>query len=119
VESVVVNSGFFDLRKKITNFSPGQKFVLFYKPYTAKADDGYEGNLLSKFKVEVGEKIYESEKTWYKNAGSTIDKNIFLTFDTSNPIPCPIDGYKDYQYVIASVPDNYAKTEEEFGYLKI
>ena len=110
--SSVVNSSFYDNRKKIKNFYPGQKFILLYKCQGDNID----------FEVEVGEKFYSVESGGYIDYKTT-DKGkqrlpVFLRFKSSDANNCGT-ALPGYRYIIGTISATYNLTEDQFLSLKI
>jgi hypothetical protein len=118
---VVVNSSFYDFRKKFKGYSPNQKFVLFYKQCGSEITGG-EYNDTNSFKVEVGEQLLSMTDGGYDF--SFTNDGPFLSFDSHNAITYSTEDenkkdYNGYKYVIASIPESYNLTEEDYSHLKV
>jgi hypothetical protein len=98
-KSVLVNSGFYDNRNLIKNLAPGQKFVLLYKENTD-----------THFRVDIGVATYSTQTGHYLPMDS-----VFLSFDSSEGFTYPLSDlkYKNYKFIIGTVPDNYNITDEK------
>jgi hypothetical protein len=115
---VVVNSSFYDFRKKFKGFFPNQKFVLFYKQCRPNSASEYPEKY--DFKVEVGEQLPFTIDGGYDF--SFTHGGPFLSFDSSDAESYPFGGnmdYADYEYIVASIPESYNLTEEEYSHLKV
>lgn len=123
LQSVVVNSSFYDFRKKFKGFSAGQKFVLLYHQCADFASDplyeAYNSQALP-FKVQVGEQIFSVNEGNY-NFSFTTGKP-FLVFNSENSQQYSNEDhpeYNGYKYVIAQVDTNYNLTEQDYAKLKV
>ena len=123
-DSILINSGTFDNRKVIKNFSANQKFVLAWK-FRDDAEEWYideqfgdawykrrfvpitSWNFLKNFNVYVGEHQYNVAGNCYITPGNTIINfsEISGTYTSNN---------EQYYYAIGQVVSNYNKTDNEF-----
>lgn len=128
---VLINSGIYDNRKKIENFSSGQQFVLMWN--LGQFDKEHSSNFLDTYRIVIGEREYSVEGNCYlKNSGleSVVD---YMVFDGNIDAKCK--GYfyvlkdkekedeeenrKYYGYAIASITEDYSLTKMQFQSKKI
>lgn len=126
--ATLINSGPFDNRKKIKNFSPGDKFVLLWDCLPEKDTSFTEvttEDFLDYFDIIIGEREYDVQGNCYKQGNTNI-----LKFDnslTEKGIANIITGKdkdkndikKTYGYAIASVDENYKLSKQGFLAKKI
>jgi hypothetical protein len=105
--SIVVNSGPYDNRTLIKEYSAGQKFVLFYKETTGTA-----------FTAKIGARNYSPESGQY----NTVFDKLLMTFSSSEAVNYVTDAdtteFAGYRYIIAEVNDGINLTQKETQKLK-
>lgn len=111
--ATVVNSSFYDNRKKFDGFSSGEKYVLFYKPLIQNGNLFEPSTSGGKFTVEIGEKILEAAWSGYNE---TKPGEIYLTFESTNASKASQDGY---YYIISQVPSTYTLTKDQYASRKV
>ena len=106
--SIVVNSGPYDNRTSIKEYSAGQKFVLFYKETTG-AD----------FTAKIGARNYSPESGQY----NTVFDKLLITFSSKEAENYITDAdtseFAGYRYIVAEVNDGIKLTQKETQKLKV
>ena len=120
-QSIVVNSSFYDCRKKFTGFFAEQKFVLLYKQCGAEIIENEKTAYESKlpFEVAIGEQVFDTTKGAYD---FTFTSNPFIVFDSTLSLDYENANhteYNGYKYIISSVRSDYALTEKDYSHLKV
>ena len=124
-QSVLVNSGIFDNRKKIENFSAGEQYVLMWRSFAqGNPPSTFDTeNILDDYKVVVADHEYSVEDNCYIENGTVyLDFSAASTqgrFYTKKSTDSNSTEYVTYGFAIASIPNSYALSKLQFQSKKI
>ena len=106
-KSILINSGIFDNRKKIKNFSPQQKFILMWRLLGAEDDTDALTNFLEHYDVYIANYSYSVDGNCYSKVNGT------KIAEASKAALIQINNLK-YCYANLVINKDYCLTEQEF-----
>ena len=106
-ESILINSGFYDIRKTIGNLHKNQKFVLLFKLN--------RNTQIKDFTVTIGEKKYlVGDNCYLSDFPGNADYLTFTTNSNEDYYTTDLENYKGYRCVTGEVSNTYNLSEIEF-----